>query len=413
MASSRPTLVVLNQYYAPGYESTAHLLTELCEALADDFDVTVVTGTVYGAPKPERTVRNRVQIVRVGSTSYDRSRLVLRGLNYVSYIGLALLAGLQHRRPELVLCMSDPPFVSAVGVVVARRHRVPLLVVTQDVFPEIAVALGRLDNRIIVGVLDRLVRFGLSHATRVVAIGDQMRRRLVAKGVNADAITVIPNWTDTESLVPREHANTWAHEQELTGRFVVMHSGNLGYAQDLETLLYAATHLRDLDDLELVLIGSGARGVALADLAKRLELGNVRFLPYQPRDRLAESLSAAHVHVVGLAPGLAGYVVPSRLYGILAVGRPVIVYADEDSETAGIVRAHGCGIVVPPSEPELLARAIRDAHDGRVDLEQMGAFARAYAEAEASRDVAIARYRKVIDAVLALRAAEKPRAVSD
>ena len=119
-----------------------------------------------------------------------------------------------------------------------------------------------------------------------------------------------------------ERANAWAREHGLVDRFVVMHSGNLGYAQDLQTVLHAATYLRDLEDLDFVLIGSGAMGTELAALAKRLGLRNVRFLPYQPRERLAESLSSADVHVVGLAAGLAGYVVPSRLYGILAVGVP-------------------------------------------------------------------------------------------
>lgn len=413
MPPPRPSLLVLNQYYAPGQESTAQLLTELCEALDREYEVTVVTGTVYHAPKPERTTRNGVTIVRVGSTAFDRSRLAFRGFNYLSFVILALAVGLRRSRPDLVICLSDPPFVSTIGVVVARRHRVPLLVVTQDVFPEIAVALGRLDNPVIVGILDRLVRFGLSHATRVVAIGEQMRRRLVSKGVGEDAISVIPNWTDTETLVPRERGNAWAQEHGLVDRFVVMHSGNLGYAQDLQTLLHAATHLRDLDDLELVLIGSGAMGAELAALANRLTLRNVRFLPYQPRERLAESLSSADVHVVGLAAGLAGFVVPSRLYGILAVGRPVIVHADAESETAEIVETHGCGLVVPPGDPERLARAIRVAHDGGIDLEAMGAAARAYAVAEASRDVAIARYRDVIAEVAKRRPGATPRPISD
>jgi colanic acid biosynthesis glycosyl transferase WcaI len=394
---TRPVLLVLNQYYAPGYESTAHLLTELCEALAETFDVTVVTGTVYGASRPETTVRNGVRVVRVGSTTFDRSRLALRGLNYLSYFALALAAGLGHRpRPDLVICLSDPPFVSAVGVAVAKRHRAPLLVVTQDVFPEIAVALGRLDNRVLVAALDRLVRFGLSNATGVVAIGQNMRRRLRAKGVRDETITVIPNWTDTGELTEHPRDNEWAREQGLVDRFVVMHSGNVGYSQDLQSLVYAATFLRDLEDLEIVIIGSGAMRGVLADLAERLEVSSVRFLPYQPRERLALSLSSADVHVVGLAPGLAGYIVPSRLYGILSVGRPVIVHADEDSETAEIVRESACGLVVPPGRPELLARAIRDAYDGRVDLREMGRAARAFAVAEADRDVAIDRYRRLI-----------------
>jgi colanic acid biosynthesis glycosyl transferase WcaI len=399
----RPALLVLNQYYAPGQESTAQLLADLCEALVEDYDVTVVTGTVHDAPRAERTSRNRVDVIRVGSTAFDRSRLALRGLNYVSFVVLALFAALRRPKPQVVLCLSDPPFVSVLGVVVARRHRVPLVVVTQDVFPEIAVALGRLDNPVIVGVLDRLIRYGLRHATRVVAIGEHMRRRLVAKGVREDRISVIPNWTDTEALRPRERKNAWAREHGLTDRFVVMHSGNVGYAQDLPTLLHAASQLRDLDDLVVVVVGSGAMGAKLAELATRLGLDNVRFLPYQPRERLAESLSSADVHVVGLAAGLAGYVVPSRLYGILAVGRPVIVHADEESETAELVRTQEAGVVVPPGEPELLAQAIRDAHSQREKLERMGRAARAYAEAEASRDVAIGRYRSLIDAVAARR----------
>jgi colanic acid biosynthesis glycosyl transferase WcaI len=395
----RRTILLLNQYYAPGHESTAHLLTELCEALAVDHDVTVVTGTVERAPKPERSVRNGVRIVRVGSTAYDRSNLWLRGLNYLSFVVLALVAALRQPRPHVVLCLSDPPFVSALGVVIARRHRAPLVAVTQDVFPEIAVALGRLTSGPVVTVLDRLVRFGLSRADRVVAIGETMQRRLEAKGVRPENITVIPNWVDANALAPRPRANAWSTEQDLDGRFVVMHSGNIGYAQDLSTLIRAATFLRDLDDLEILIIGKGAQARAIREMVERLVVENVRFLPFQPRERLSESLSAADVHVVGLAPGLAGYVVPSRLYGILAVGRPVIVHADDDSETSQIVRSTGCGVVVEPGRPELLAAAIRDAHAGRLDLEAMGAAARSYVVETAARDLAFARYRQLLDEV--------------
>jgi glycosyltransferase involved in cell wall biosynthesis len=154
--------------------------------------------------------------------------------------------------------------------------------------------------------------------------------------------------------------------------------------------------LRDLDDLLIPIIGTGARHAELVALAERLEADKVLFAYYQPRHLLAQSLSAADVHVVGLAPGLAGYVVPSRLYGILAVGRPVIVAADAESETAQVVEAIGCGIVVPPARPELLARAIRDAHDGRYDLEAMGARGREWVEREADSSVAVRRYRELL-----------------
>src|SRR5438105_8286029 len=169
--TGRPRLLVLNEYYWPGVEATAHLLTQLCEALATDYDVTVVTGAVPEAG-PSISERNGVRIVRVASTAYERRRLSRRALNYVTYVTLATQASLRERRADVVLCMTDPPFLGAVAYVVARRFRAPLVVISQDVFPEIAVQLGRLENPAVIAVLRSLVGFYLRHADRVVAIGD-------------------------------------------------------------------------------------------------------------------------------------------------------------------------------------------------------------------------------------------------
>ncbi|HZO50972.1 MAG TPA: glycosyltransferase family 4 protein [Gaiellaceae bacterium] len=398
MAARRPRLLVLNQYYWPGVEATAHLLSELCEALAADFDVTVVTGRLLGHDElPDEEERNGVRIVRVRSTAYERSQLHLRAANYVTYLAESVRCAVRERRPDLVLCMTDPPIVGDVGLLVARRFAVPLLVITQDVFPEVAVQLERLENPVLVGVLRSLVGLYLRRADRIVAIGETMKRRLEQKGAAPERITVIPNWVDAQAIAPQPLDNAWARRHELAGRFVVMHSGNVGHAQDLETLVRSATFLRDLDDLRIVIVGFGARHAATVALAEHLDVGDlVRFLPYQSRDVLSQSLSAARLHFVGLAKGLAGYVVPSRVYGILAAGRPVVVGADADSETARLVAEIGCGVVVPPGRPELVAGTIRDAYDGKLDLEGMGARGRAYVEAEADRSVAIGRYRRLV-----------------
>ena len=394
---SRPRVLVFNQYYWPGVEATAQLLSDLCSALADEFEITVVTGALAAADAgPGRAVHQGVEIVRVRSTAYDRSRLGRRALNYASYLASALATGIRRERPDVVLCMTDPPVVADVALGVARRFRVPLVVISQDVFPETAVALRRLDNRLVVGVLRALIAAYLRRADRVVAIGDTMRRRLVAKGADPDRIIVIPNWVDTTSLAPRPHDNDWSRRHGLAGRFVVMHSGNVGHAQDLDSLVRAATFLSDLDDVAVTIVGSGVRRAELEGLARALPAGNVGFFDYQPRETLALSLSAAHLHVVGLARGLSGYVVPSRLYGILAVARPVIVAADDDSESARIVREVGCGFVVPPGRPELLAAAIRELHDGVHDLEAMGQRGREYVQARADRSLAVARYRELL-----------------
>jgi colanic acid biosynthesis glycosyl transferase WcaI len=388
---------VLNQYYWPGVEATAQLLTDLCEALADEVDVRVITGVLHGhADEPRRAVHNRVQIVRVPSTSFERSKVAARASNYVTYLSNALLYGLRGPRPDLVLCMTDPPIVADVALLVARRYRAPLVVISQDVFPEIAVQLKRLENPIVMRLLRSLVSLYLRRADRIVAIGDTMRRRLEEKGAPSERVRVIPNWVDTKRLAPRERANWWAQKRHVQDRFVVMHSGNVGHAQDLDSLVRSATFLRDLGDLEIYIIGTGARHAELMALAELLEVDRVTFLYYQSRDVLADSLSAADIHVVGLAHGLAGYVVPSRLYGILAVARPVIVAADAESETAQVVERVGCGIVVPAGRPELLARAIRDAHDGKYDLADMGARGRAWVEREADRSVAVRRYRELL-----------------
>jgi glycosyltransferase involved in cell wall biosynthesis len=402
-SSSRSRILVLNQYYWPGVEATAHLLTELCEALAEDYDVEVVTGALHGHEGlPREEERNSVRIVRVNSTSYERSELARRAANYFSYLAAALRYVLSKPAPDLVLCMTDPPIVGDLGVVVARRFRAPVIVISQDVFPEIATELGRLRNPGLVGVLRSLVGAYLRRADRIVAIGETMRERLEAKGAPRERLLVIPNWVDTAAIMPQARDNEWARRHGLVSRFVVMHSGNVGHAQDLESLVRAATFLRDLDDLNVVITGFGARHAEMLELARRLEVeSTVRFLPYQPRERLPLSLSSADVHVVGLAKGLAGYVVPSRLYGILAAGRPVIAAADETSETARIVAEIGCGIVIAPGKPDLLARTIRAASEGAYDLAEMGRRGREYVEREADRSVAMARYRELVADLLA------------
>jgi colanic acid biosynthesis glycosyl transferase WcaI len=393
----KPRLLVLNQYYWPGIEATAQLLTELCDALTEDLDVTVVTGVLHGhEDEPRRTVHNSVQIVRVRSTSFERTRIFARATNYSSYLASALLRGVRGPRPDVVLCMTDPPIVADIALLVARRYRAPLVVISQDVFPEIAVQLKRLQNPVLMSLLRGLVGLYLRRADRIVAIGDTMRLRLEEKGARPERLRVIPNWVNTQRLGPLEKANPWARNVELDDKFVVMHSGNIGHAQDLDSLVRAATFLRDLDDLRIMIIGTGARHAELVSLAELLEVDQVQFLYYQSRGVLPQSLSAADVHVVGLAPGLAGYVVPSRLYGILAVARPVIVAAEPESETVQVVDRVGCGIVVPPGRPELLARAIRDAHDGKYDLAEMGARGREWVVQEADRSVAMGRYRELL-----------------
>ena len=394
---TRPRILVVNQYYWPGVEATGQLLSQLCADLSRDYEVTVVTGRL-AAPQagPGRTVHEGVEVVRVRSTAFPRRVLALRALNYLTFLAASIRAAVTAPRPQVVLCMTDPPVVAIVALAAARRARASLVVISQDVFPEIAVLLRRIENGVVVRLLRATIRAYLKRADRVVAIGETMRRRLEAKGATPDRLRVIPNWVDTTFLEEKPHGNDWSREVVLADSFVVMHSVIVGFAQDLDTIVRSASFLRDLDDLSIAIVGDGARRDELKALASLLEVDQVRFFRYQAREALPYSLSSAHIHVVGLASGLSGYVVPSRLYGVLAVGRPVIATADADSETAELVDRIGCGVVVPPGRPELLAAAIRRAHDGEYDLQEMGRLARAYAVAEADRSVAVDRYRRLL-----------------
>lgn len=390
-------MLVLNQYYWPGIEATAQLLTELCEGLAGKYEVTVVAGTTAGAG-PGREVRKGVEIVRVPSTAFSRRLMTARAANYLTYVVLASLRAAAARRPDLVLCKTDPPFIGAAAYLVARRFRVPFVAVSKDVFPETAVELGRLENPVVIGALDRVIRFYLHRADRVVAIGETMRERLVEKGVSPERLRVIPDWVDTESIRPASGENRWRRDQGLDGRLVVMHSGNVGHAQDLDSLVRASRRMRE--GVEVVIVGDGARKKELVRLAREISAERVRFLPYQPREVLRESLSAGDVHFVGLAGGLSGYVVPSRLYGVLAAGRPVIVAADEDSEPARLVRELECGLVVRPGDPEAVAGALEAMVERAHELDAMGRRGREFVVSAADRSVGIRGYDELLTEIL-------------
>src|SRR2546430_7666438 len=230
----KPRLLGVHQYSWPGIEATAQLLTELCEALAEDLDVKVVTGQLHGQEEqPHRSVRNGVEIVRVPSTSFERSKLFARASNYATYLTSALVGGLRGRRPDIVLCMTDPPIVADIALLVARRYRAPLVVISQDVFPEIAVQLKRLENPVLMRLLRTLVAVYLRRADRIVAIGDTMRQRLEEKGAPPQRVRVIPHWVDTSRLGPSDQTERWRQEVGLQEKFVVMHSGNVGDAQEI------------------------------------------------------------------------------------------------------------------------------------------------------------------------------------
>jgi glycosyltransferase involved in cell wall biosynthesis len=204
-----------------------------------------------------------------------------------------------------------------------------------------------------------------------------MCRRLIdGKGADPAKTLIIPDWADCSEIVPGPKRNPFSLTHGLADKFVVMHSGNLGLSQELETVVQAAVHLGKFPKIEVVFVGEGVKKPILQEQAQTLGLQNVRFLPYQPKEGLTDSFASADVFVVSLRRGLAGYIVPSKLYGILAAGRPYIAAVDGECEAATIAARYDCGLSAAPGNPEDLAAKILTLYRDRALAQRLATNAR-------------------------------------
>ena len=399
---SRPAILVLNRSYWPDVEATGQLLAELCSDLvAHSFDVRVIAGEPNLASSNERFANagthdiDGVTVTRVRTKKFHKSSLWSRAVGLLSYFVKAGWKAAWGPRPAAVVVETDPPFLLALGALLKWKHRRPLVCYLQDLHPEVGLALGRFKPGLVTWVLRALTQFGLKRADRVVVLGEDMRQRVAARGVPADRIQVVPNWADTSSIRPGPPSTQLRTEWGVADKFVVMYSGNLGLSQNLHRVLDAAALLKD-EPVAFVFVGDGAYKRPLQERVAAEGLSNVKFFPYQPKDRLSESLGAADVHLVTLQAGLAGYIVPSKLYGILAAGRPYIAAVPEEGETAAVTERGRCGLRVAPDDPAALADAVRWCLAHREELPEMGRRGRHLAETEFDRRVSTGKFASVL-----------------
>ena len=370
-----------NRSYWPDLSATGQLLTELAEDLVrvHGWDVTVVAGYPLrsGAALPSTEWRNGVHIVRASGSTLDPGRFVGRATNYISYFALAVVRGLGTRKPDVVVALTDPPIIGIGALASATKARVPFVFLCEDIFPEVATLLEDFHSNLVNAALTQVNRFLVRKATRIVALGDTMKRRLVeGKGADPAKITIIHNWADCRAVAPGPRDNAFARQHGLVDRFVVLHAGNIGLSQDLEIVLHAAEQLRERPDVVFVFVGDGARKKNLQAIAERRDLRNVKFLPYQPRETMDQSYATADVSLVSLKRGLAGVIVPSKIYNVLASGRPCVAAVEQDCEVADIIRQHGCGYVINPGNASALTARVLDLAADRERAAAMGARAR-------------------------------------
>ncbi len=414
-------LLFLNRSFWPDLEATGQFLAELCEDLSARHEITFIAGPPYhvggAARRPWIHERHgRVSIVRTWGTRLPKRRLALRMTNLASYYGLAAIAALRQRRPDIVIAETDPPLLGALGAMLKRHWGCKLIYNVRDLYPDIALATGGVRNRVLLRLLDRSNRIAYRWADRVVVLGHDMEDRVIGKGVPAECVAVVPDWVDCDQIRPLSDNPLRA---AFGDKFVVMYSGNLGLAQQLEMVLAAAARLRDDPRIRFVLIGEGARKAWLIERARTLDLRNVTFMTYRPRAELAQSLSAADLHLIPLSAGTAGCLVPSKVYGILAAGRPFVAIMEEQAEVARIARDNSVGFVGKPGDDAALARIISEAVRNPAALEAMGRRARQLARERYDRKIATARFAEMLEAVARERgesavhaAAEIPRVLS-
>lgn len=401
----RCVLWVVNQYYGPDVAATAQLLTDLAEgAAAAGWDVRAVAGSAAYVPGAggRRAPHERwagVRVRRLATLGPGRS-LVARACSYAGFLCAALLYLLRVRPGDVVLTLSTPPFLALVGLL-ARRRGARFVYKVEDLYPDVAVALGTLRAGWATRLLARLSARLLRRAHAVVVLDEGMRRTVEARRGRAAGLAVIPNWADEEALrpVPVEASRVRAALGLAPGTIVVGYAGNFGRAHRFDAFLEALEGaLREGLPLHALMSGDGAEVGRLRAAATRLS--NLTVRGYAPRVELGDLLAASDVHLVTLRPEVEGLLFPSKLAGVLAAGRPVLALSGVGGALAEEVRAGDLGWTAP-HEPAAVLAALRALVAERGALAARGARARAWFEARYRRAVQLERWLAVLEAARA------------
>jgi len=384
-------LLLISEHFEPSTGATAQLMTDLAEGLhRRGWSVTVLTATPGGALN--------VPVQRLGGRSgvaIGVTAKVLRGARFL--LGSLLWCLWHGRRGDGVLIVSNPPFIGILGPLLQLSRRLPYIFVFQDLFPRSAVLSGVLPAAGPVALVWRsLMQQVCRHSATTVVLSQAMEERLRRDLGRELPLEVIHNWAVERGLSRPRAQNTFAKEHGFEDRFTLQYSGNFGRLHDLLTLLEAARLLQHTT-VQFVFIGGGAKGGQIEAYQQGFGLKNVLQLPYQPRQRLPESLSACDLSAIGLIPGAEDTVAPSKFYGILASGRGVVLIARRSCDLAQLVLREGCGIVVEPGEAAELAERLRALNEAPEEVAAMGERSRTLYERQFGVDRSIDRYAAVLE----------------
>lgn len=377
-------VLLLNLYFPPDTSATAKMAQTVVDALAASHDVTVLCGRPSYDPTERRAWRlfqteqnGQIKIIRVGSTDYSRVQMKKRVFNYLSYVFLSVPRAL-FVPCDLVLSMTDPPFQGIVGAFVAMLKGKPHVYNIRDMYPDMAVGGSIVKPGLLSRVWEKLHRWALRKATRVIVLGEDMRNRIVGKRVDGRNVLIVRDGAEIPGpsavVPPLDDAVIRAIRNDF--RFVLVHAGNLGFYGAWDTLLAGARELSG-EGIGLVFVGEGAERERLQAAAR--EISNVRFHPFFPSSKISSVLAAADAHLITVKRGLEGVVVPSKMYGILAAGKAIVAVAPRECDIVSIGEREGFAIGADPDEPSQFANSTRQIARDPELLRKMGLAAAAAA----------------------------------
>lgn len=399
-------ILIINQTYHPDVAATAQHAHDLARHLVrHGHEVEVIASrSLYGhagAALPAHEIVEGVEVHRVGRSFFGKRGIAARAADFALFYLAALSKSLQVRRADVVVCLTTPPFISLVGIMLRALRGSRYVQWLMDLYPDVAVVCGVLDERsFATRFFDAVNRFTLRHADRVVVLGRCVAARVLGKGIDSTRVVHIGVWSDEVEVrpIPRNE-NPYRREWALGDDFVVMYSGNFGVGHDVDTMLGAAERLRDDPGIRFAFVGGGKRKPAVDAFVATHGLTGAVVAGYQPRDRLDASLSCADVHLVTLREGLEGCIVPCKLFGAMAAARPTIFIGHPSSEIARVLVEHGCGVVIRPGDVNALADVLRSLARDAARAAQLGQNARHALSTAYGRESACEAWRLILEKV--------------
>ena len=330
---------------------------------------------------PKKELRNKVAVKRIWTFLFDKNNILGRILNGTSCFFSMLLHVFSTNKNSLLVFNTNPALLPFLGFIIKKIRNQRYLVFVHDLWPELPANTAMIKKGgFLYKIIDFLMISSFMHASGVIAISNKMKERIVYKvPEKKNNIYVIHNWADTDRIFPVEKGKIGLLEDlRLSNKKIVLYSGNLGRYQPLEVMIGAANELKDRKDILFLFIGNGGKKLKIANMVKNMKLDNVKFLPFQSLDRLSESLSMADVSLMGIYPENEGVIMPSKLYSLLAVGKPIICVSDPNSEVAHLLYRSGAGIQSSVSDPKELAGKILAMIEDPKTAMEMGQSGREY-----------------------------------